>query len=191
MGSTCHKNLLFHSILQIVCHHWPRSVSLISLSLSFSSSKPAYSYHFLTSKEEGQAVSKGIRKSRKRINSGQSNELQTTTGSRREEWIFSSSAQKLALILNGSGRGGKVLVDVGGWRGGLYGKMPERATGCWPKLTHQLMYSQGHLLVSQSELKYPQVSKKSKKEDLTMLTSTLPSLILGSQHFHYRCYRSV
>lgn len=79
----------------------------------------------------------------------------------------------------------------GGCRGGLYGKMPEPASRCWPKLTHQLMYSQGHLLVSRSELKYPQVSKKSKKEDLTTLTSTLPSLILASEHFHYRCYRTV
>lgn len=78
------------------------------------------------------------------------------------------STKRKVLFLTVSAVAGEVLVDGGGCRGGLCGKRPGWASGCWPRLTQQFMHSQGHLVVSQSELKHPQVSKKSKKEDLTM-----------------------
>lgn len=46
---------------------------------------------------------------------------------------------------------------------GLRGKRTRWASDCWLKLTHHLTHTQGHLIMSQSELQYPEASRKIKK----------------------------
>lgn len=147
--------------LHIVCH--PSSHSVISLSLFFSSSNTTYSHHFLTSKEEGQKLSRDKSISRKGLILAIRTILKQLQGIKGRTDISCISTKRNILFLTVLGVGPKACVDVRGCR--RWALWQENRVGIWllAKVNPPAHAQSGSPDNVKYELKYPKASRKIKE----------------------------